>query len=389
MQKAASTDRRSKGPADPDAIFWDSLLRRGAGASLQQLSSKELAGRRVLITGAGGSIGSALAQAAAASMPASLVLLESSENGLYEVDRALRQGGWRDHTPLLGNVCHADTVEHALRQYRPEIILHAAALKHVPLMEENPFAAIETNVFGTKTLMDAAVIHTVGQLVLVSTDKAVEPRSIMGASKRIAELMLLGGSALMRRTVVRLCNVIGSQGSVLPLFVEQIERGGPLTVTHPEAQRYFITVEQAVQALFDALEVRATPILLTPDVGPAVRIVELAGHLLEAHGSQATVEFTGLRPGDKVSEQLVSGREFLSKNVLGDPSRLRAIETPTAGLAECNAALETLREAVHRRDLQQLLRGVWALVPEYQPSTTLATALNDDAAREQQAEVNA
>lgn len=353
------------------------------------MGSQVLAGRRVLITGAGGSIGSAIALAVAASTPESLLLMDNSENGLYQVDRGLRHAGWRSHTALLGSVCNADTVEHTIQQHRPEIIFHAAALKHVPLMEQNPFAAIDNNVFGSHTLMEAAIAGGVEQIVLVSTDKAVEPCSIMGASKRIAELLLLSRSAPMRRTVVRLCNVIGSQGSVLPLFLEQIARGGPLTVTHPEVQRYLMTVEQAVRALFAALEVRAPSMLLLPEVGAALRIVDLARHLLDVHRSSATIEFTGLRPGDKLCEQLVSSREYLSHEPVVDCSILRSIETPTAGAGVFSEALETLREAVDARDLQQLLRGVWLLVPEYQPSSTITAALNEHPSPELEAEVKA
>ena len=343
----------------------------------------------MLITGAGGSIGTGLAHAAAASMPASLVLLDSSENGLYQVDRSLREAGSRRHTSLLGSVCNGDTLDHALTHHQPEIIFHAAALKHVPLMEHNPFAAIENNVFGTHCLMEAAVANGVEQIVLVSTDKAVEPCNIMGASKRIAEQIVLSARTSILTRVVRLCNVIGSQGSILPLLLEQIAQGGPLTVTDPEVERYFITLNEAVRALLDALEVCSTPTLLLPEVGPSVRILDLARHLIDVHRSPASIEFTGLRPGDKLSEQLVSSSEYVAARSNVDHSRLRAIETPICGSAECDSALDTLLEAIHGRDLPQLLHGVRTLVPEYKPSSLVLAALNEARVPEMASEIEA
>jgi FlaA1/EpsC-like NDP-sugar epimerase len=256
-------------------------------------------------------------------------------------------------------------------------------------MEQNPFVTIENNVFGTHFLAHAAVAHDVEQLVLVSTDKAVEPCSMMGASKRIAELILLTLRASTRMTAVRLCNVIGSQGSVLPLFLDQIANGDALTVTHPEVQRYFITLEHAVRALFEALEVRSSPTLLLPYIGPPARILDLARYVLETHESSASIEFTGLRPGDKLAERLLSSREYLSSRPEPNGSSLRSIETPTPTVAECNTALDTLRQAIQAHDLSQLVRGVQTLVPEYQPSNLILAALNENSALELAPEMHA
>src|ERR1700734_3563271 len=176
MQKAASTDLRNVDNSGHGVPSWEELIAPSSPTSWRLLGSKSLAGRRVLITGAGGSIGSALSHAAAASQPASLVLLDSSENGLYQVDRSLHEAGSREHISLLGSVCNSDTLDRALTAHRPEIIFHAAALKHVPLMEQNPFAAIENNVFGTYALAHSAIAHEAEQIIHISTDKAVEPR---------------------------------------------------------------------------------------------------------------------------------------------------------------------------------------------------------------------
>ena len=240
-------------------------------------------------------------------------------------------------------------------------------------MELNPFAAVENNVFGTLLLRDLSIAHNVEQLVLVSTDKAVDPCSVMGASKRIAELLLLSTHSVTRLTAVRLCNVMGSQGSVLPLFLDQLAKSVPLTVTDPEARRYFITLEEAVHALCNALQHDASPALLLPSVGRAMRIADLARHVLDTHQGKSGIVFTGLRPGDKLIEQLVSDREVLSEqcNAVG----LRVITTPSISAGRLSAALQILRDAIQLRDLAILMRGIVAIVPEYEPSSVITAAI--------------
>ncbi len=373
MHNAASTDLRDPG-------FWDEFLLPPSPASRHALTSADLAGRRILITGAGGSIGSALAHAVAASSPAALVLLDTSENGLYQVDRSLHASGSHQHIPILGSVTNHSTLSHLFDQHQPQIIFHAAALKHVPLMEQNPFAALENNALGTLTLAQVSIAHRTQHLVLVSTDKAVDPLSIMGVSKRIAELILLSlASPTTRMTVVRLCNVIGSQGSVLPLFREQLARNLPLTVTHPDAHRYFISLDRAIEALLAtipaAIQSQSTSAILIPDPGAPVRILDLAHHLLRAHASSAPIELTGLRPGDKLTEHLLSNREHLSTEPASPDETLRSIDTPIPTLSTLQAALDALREATRAHDLPRLLRAVQTLVPEYQPSEVIHHAL--------------
>jgi FlaA1/EpsC-like NDP-sugar epimerase len=343
--------------AHPSPDLWLNFAASIAPPTWRSLASDHLSGKRILITGAGGSIGSALASAAHASHPASLLLLDNSENALYQINRTLSDAGCTNHTPLLASVTDPNALTQAFAHHHPQIVFHAAALKHVPLMEQNPFAAIDTNTLGTLNLLRAATAHHAQQLILVSTDKAVDPISIMGASKRIAD---------------RLCNVIGSQGSVLPLFLEQIANNLPLTVTDPDAYRYFKPLDRTIEALLAALHPHPTPAILVPEIDAPIRILDLAHHLLRTHSTSSTIEFTGLRAGDKLTERLLSDRESLHLN---PNSILSTIDTPTPTVAFLHTQLNVLREAIRAHNLTALLRATQALVPEYQPSTVITSAL--------------
>ena len=364
-----------------DLRDWPSLL-DAHSAPHAPIVSEQVKGRRVLITGAGGSIGSALARAAWASSAASLILLDTSENGLYHLDRSLREAGSRRHVCLLGSVCDRDHLSRYLEQHRPEVVFHAAAFKHVPLMESNPFAAIQNNAVGTHIVAEASSAAKVDTVVLVSTDKAADPHSIMGASKRLAELALLaaGERAGTRRIAVRLGNVVGSQGSVLPLFLEQIARGGPVTVTHPAARRYFMTMDAAVTALISAMEFPSSPALLVPSLGTPLSILDLARHLIAIHHSGSAVEWTGLRPGDKLSESLLSSGERWAVPPGANPGGLREVLTNVPPWATVDAALRELSALVRAGNLPAVLRVVATLVPEYRPSAAIAAALEPEAA---------
>ena len=332
---------------------------------------RHITGRRILITGAGGSIGSALAQAIASFSPASLILLDSSEHALYEIDRTLNE---TPHVSILGSICDPTLLAEVFNLRRPQIVFHAAAFKHVPLLEQNPFAAITNNVLGTYAVLQTAIQHHAEHLVLVSTDKAVDPLSLMGASKRIAELLLLTlANTSTRLSAVRLGNVLGSQGSVVPLFLDQIARGGPLTVTHPEATRFFLSIERSTQALLAALEPRPHGTILIPDLGAPIRVADLARDLIEARSSPASLVFTQLRPGDKLAESLHSSRETLLPQAT--PQILTPIASRAPAAAVLHDAMRALQQAVAARDLAALLRTVLELVPEYTPSAVLLESL--------------
>jgi len=334
-----------------------------------------LAGKRILVTGAGGWIGSALTRALAGFAPEHLVLLEAAERNLYEIDAALRHLSTPiRQTSIVGSIADPVLLAHIFRRYRPQVVYHAAAFKHVPLMEQNPFAAIENNVIGTHLLAKAAANHEAEQLVLVSTDKAVDPVSIMGASKRIAELILLADRATAtRRKAVRLGNVFGSEGSIVPLFRRQILSGGPVTVTHPDARRYFLTTEDAVTLLLESSAETAQGILV-PELGEPVPVQAVARHLIASaqDSCQAAIVFTQLRPGDKICEALLSGRESY---VAGAGSALHSVASPALSAVVLDDVLAQLQEACQSRSLTRLLAAVMRAVPEYQPSALIQRAV--------------
>ena len=283
-------------------------------------------GKRVLVTGAGGTIGSELSRQIAALGPKSLVLFERYENALWAVERAvagLKPGG--SVYSVIADVTDEQRVDEVLAEHRPELILHAAAHKHVPLMELNPCEAIKNNVKGTRIVGEAAVRHGVERFVLISSDKAVNPSSVMGATKRVAEMLAM---ALDERgptgfVVVRFGNVMGSNGSVIPLFLEQIKGGGPVTVTHPDMRRYFMLIPEAVQLVLQAAALGENGALYVLDMGEQIKVVDMARNLIRLSGfipeREISIIYTGVRPGEKLSEELVASDEAL------EPSRLEGI----------------------------------------------------------------
>jgi FlaA1/EpsC-like NDP-sugar epimerase len=362
------------GAQDLTPCAWEIFLHRPPLVLDRAKTSSSLAGKRILITGAGGWIGSALTRAIAGFAPQHLVLLEAAERGLYEIDAALRHlSNPVGQTSILGNIADPVLLDDIFHRYRPQVIYHAAAFKHVPLMEQNPFAAIENNAIGTNLLAQAATNHQAEQFILVSTDKAVDPASIMGASKRIAELILLAERrTTIRMKAVRLGNVFGSEGSIVPLFRRQILSGGPVTVTHPDVRRYFLTTEDAVTLLLLASSGEMAQGILVPDLGEPVPVQAVARYLIAREHSQAAIIFTQLRPGDKLTEALLSGCEAY---VGGAGSLLRSVSSPALPAALLDDILAQLREACQSRSLTRLLAAVMRAVPEYQPSALIQRAL--------------
>ena len=271
--------------------------------------ARYLNGRRVLVTGAGGSIGSELCRQVAAVGPSSLVIVDHAENNLFEIDLELRDRG-HSPTPVVADCRDPELMEQVFADHRPEIVFHAAAYKHVPMMELNPIQAIANNALATATLADLAVRHRVERFCLISTDKAVEPKTVMGGTKALAERVveMHGHDTSTRFAAVRFGNVLGSSGSVLPIFRRQIAAGGPVTVTHPDMTRYFMTIPEAVQLVIEATGIAEGGDVFVLDMGEPVRIMDLAHNMIRLSGMEPgrdiQVEVTGVRPGEKLHEEL-------------------------------------------------------------------------------------
>jgi len=302
-------------------------------------------GKRVLITGAGGSIGSELCRQLGSLEPATLILVDKDENNVFYIDGELRRRFPAiEVVPRILDVRARPKLERLLAATRPHVVLHAAAYKHVPLMEENPYEALENNVLGTRNVAEAALQAGVERFVMISTDKAVNPTSVMGATKRLAELsirLLAEQSPATRFACVRFGNVLGSRGSVIPTFAEQIRRGGPVTVTHPEITRYFMTIPEATQLVLKAGTLADRAEVFVLDMGEPVKIADLARHMIRLSGftgDQIPIRFVGLRPGEKLYEELLLDGDdvvptTLEKIFVSKPE-LRDLETFQRQLAE-------------------------------------------------------
>ncbi len=298
-----------------DVRIEDLLGREPVQLDLEEVA-QSLRAQRVLVTGAGGSIGSELARQIAAFVPAELVLLDQSENGLYYIHNELasERPELRVHA-LVADIKDRNGLERIFERFRPTVIFHAAAHKHVPLLEANPREAVLNNIVGTRHLVQCADRHAVRKFVLISTDKAVNPTSVMGASKRVCEMLLQSRSQASSTAfvAVRFGNVLGSEGSVIPLFQRQLQRGGPLTVTHPEARRYFMTIPESVRLVLQAGAMGRGGEVFLLDMGEQVRILDLARQLIAMagmrEGRDVDIVFTGLRPGEKLFEELHSEAE--------------------------------------------------------------------------------
>lgn len=326
------------------------------------------------MTGAGGFIGAEMVRVLAASGAAKIVLLDICEQALFEISSEMCNRGYaRRCVAWLGSVCDGALLDELFAEHRPEIVVHAAALKHVPLMESNPIAAVATNALGTWNVAQAAERQGARYMLLVSTDKAAAPCSIMGAAKRVAELVMLAPGQTCR-AALRLVNVIGSPGSVGPLFLEQIARDGPVMVTHQDARRWFFTLTEAVRLISEGIAEQATGLLI-PDPGEPMRIVDLARRMIAASGREVPIVFTEPRPGEKIDEAMLGDDEQLGGSA---SEHLRRVESPAPERLEIR--IGQLEAAVAQRDGAEMLRLVCELVPGYQASAVVLASIEPHAA---------
>ena len=359
----------------------DLLGRKPVHLDLDRIRER-IQGRVVMVTGAAGSIGSEICRQIAAFHPLAIVGFDEAETPLFHLDREMAKSfPYITFYPEIGSITSRGTLKRVMQNYHPSILYHAAAYKHVPLMERHVFAAVETNIFGTWNVARAAAEHGVDDFVMISTDKAVRPTSMMGATKRTAELLIRalqmeGGTKFV---AVRFGNVLGSNGSVVPIFKEQIAAGGPVTVTHPEMTRYFMTIPEAAQLVLQAFSIGKGGEVFVLEMGEPVRIADLAKNLILLSGLQPErdieIQFTGLRPGEKMFEELNLQDEHL---IPTSHAKIRSyVCHRNLDAMQIKASLQRLQAIVEGQDVANLVLLLKELVPDYNPGTELLkTALS-------------
>lgn len=360
-----------------DVAVEDLLGRSPVRLEEDQIKGK-LEGKVVLVTGAAGSIGSELCRQIARYRPAAIIAFEIAESALFDLDREMRRAyPGVEFRPEIGSIQNAERVVEVFGEHEPAVVYHAAAYKHVPLMESHVFEAIENNVFGTYNVALAAGEYGAEDFVLISSDKAVRPGSVMGATKRVAEMLVL--SLENRRTryvAVRFGNVLGSSGSVIPIFKQQIAAGGPVTVTHPEMRRFFMTTPEACQLVLQASAMGAGGQIFVLDMGEPVKIVELAKNLILLSGlrpdGDIKIEYTGVRPGEKLYEELST---LLEDTAPTWHEKIRIFMGNGLPAGDMAGWLEKLRQICRRRDLGQLVVTLKEMAPDYSPSAYLLKRL--------------
>jgi FlaA1/EpsC-like NDP-sugar epimerase len=378
----------------------DLIENAGLGKQLKEVAVEDLLGRRpvsldqdgirkriqgkvVMVTGAAGSIGSEICRQIARFDPLTLVGFDAAETPLFQIDREL-QRTFPDLTfhAEIGSITNPGTLRRVMERYRPSVLYHAAAYKHVPMMEKHVFAAVENNIFGTWNVAQAAIQHGVRDFVMISTDKAVRPTSMMGASKRVAELVIraLQKESDTQFVAVRFGNVLGSNGSVVPIFKEQIAAGGPVTVTHPEMSRYFMTIPEASQLVLQAFSIGKGGEVFVLDMGKPVKIVDLARSLILLSGLQPErdieIEFTGLRPGEKLFEELNLQSEHLVAT--SHPQIKSYVSSSVLTQKDIRAYLQELQQISEERDVGRLLLLLKELIIDYNPDSSLLRAALSD-----------
>lgn len=353
------------------AMSLEDLLQREPIQTDRQELHPLIAGKTVLVTGAGGSIGSELCRQIASYRPESLVLFERYENSLHALLLELRATFPAVGVlPIIGDVTVPERVAEVFRQTGPDLVFHAAAHKHVPLMELNPKEAVRNNVLGTRVVAEAALVAGVDRFVLISTDKAVNPTSVMGVTKRIAEQVIQGFNHRGRTkyTVVRFGNVLGSNGSVVPLFAEQIRKGGPITVTDPEIKRFFMTIPEAVQLVLQASVIGQGGDVFVLDMGEQIKIVDLARNMIVLSGlvpgKDIAIQFTGLRPGEKLYEELFDESEQIGSTA---HEKINRAVSPLAQ-ADLEAWLDQLAMNLLQWNDDDLLLQLRQRVPSFTPT---------------------
>ncbi|QTA93578.1 polysaccharide biosynthesis protein [Desulfonema magnum] len=351
--------------------YEDLLRRQPVRLNMKQIGGY-LTGKKVMVTGGAGSIGSELCRQISRFSPEQLIIVDQNESGLYEIELSLAaKFPVLKIAAVLASIQNKGLMEKVFSKHNPDVVFHAAAYKHVPMMEYHPWEAVFNNMIGTRNVLDLCHKHHIDRFVLVSTDKAVRPTNVMGASKRVAELLTLAYASMngTRYMVVRFGNVVGSIGSVVPLFKKQIERGGPLTVTHPEVTRYFMTIPEACSLILQAGAIGEGGEMFILKMGVPVRIADMARDMLTLSGFEPDkdieIEYTGLRPGEKLYEELITEGEGIKQTQHSD---IMVLSTENhKSLDEINTHLAKLAELAGSGDASGIKKHLKIVVPEYSP----------------------
>ncbi len=345
--------------------------------------SRELQDKVVLVTGAAGSIGSEIMRQVLYYSPKHVIGVDQAESALYDLEMELlhnRPNHHQNTTFVVGDVTHVKRMDTLFRDNKPDVVFHAAAYKHVPLMEAHPYEAISVNVFATKLIADLSVEHGVKKMVMVSTDKAVNPTNVMGASKRVAEMYVQTVANQQNTTqfvTTRFGNVLGSNGSVIPLFRKQIEQGGPITITHPDINRYFMTIPEACNLVLEAGAMGQGGEIYVFDMGESIKIVDLAKNMIRLSGltlnKDIEIKFTGLRPGEKLYEELLANTEDTCKT---HHEKIMIARNSNIDAEKLTYLLEVLKDALKAQHPEEMVRLMKQIVTEYKSNNSVFSQLD-------------
>lgn len=363
-----------------EEIDMDELLNRKPIKLEREHIKEQLTNKNILITGAAGSIGSELVRQIASYAPSNLILIDQAETPLYEIELDLREGcKFTDYTVVLADITNKSRLDKVFKTFKPDVVYHAAAYKHVPMMENNPLEAFQNNVIGTKNLADLSHSHNVERFIMVSTDKAVNPTGIMGATKRMAEMytQALNENSGTNFITTRFGNVLNSNGSVIPRFLKQIKDGGPITVTHPDITRFFMTIPEACQLVLEASVMGNGGEIFLFDMGKAVRILELAKNLIRStgfvEGQDIEIKFTGLRPGEKLYEELLLEAEA---NKPTHHPKIKIAEVCKHNFKDIKEHIDRFAFPIESQNITEVVKLMKELVPTYKSKNSVFEKLD-------------
>ena len=349
-------------------VVIEELLGRDIIQIDNPLTKTELQGKVVLVTGAAGSIGSDIVKQLLKYFPKKIILIDQSESGLYDLSFEIQKLVTQNTLVqiIVGDITDEPRMDSIFRNTQPQLVFHAAAYKHVPMMESNPYEAVKVNIFGTQIMSNLSLKYGISKFVLISTDKAVNPSSVMGMTKRVAEMFVqslnIGENNITQFILTRFGNIIESNGSVIPLFKKQIEIGGPITVTHPEITRYFITIQEASKLVLEAVTIGEGGEIFLFDMGEPIKIVEIAKKMIILSGNNIKIQYIGLRAGEKLHEELLNYNENMMCTY---HAKIKYVKSMISNCLDIKQKLDELNSLLHENSDTELIAKLKSIIPEY------------------------